>query len=146
MSTKRAPEGLSIRPFDGSDADYEASVAIWNAIWPDEPSSVEGSKYRDSILDEKFLFERLMVELDGGIVATAIYREPFCSYAPGKYDIQIRVLPEHHRRGVGSATYDHIMDRLNEQIAAEEDMKETAKSPSGKLRGAFKKLGFTSKS
>ena len=105
---------LNIRPFDGSDEDYEASVAIWNAIWPDEPLSVEGSKYRDSILDEKFLFERLMVELDGGIVATAIYREPFWSYAPGKYDIQIRVLPEYQRRGVGSAVYDHIMDRLNE--------------------------------
>ena len=55
---------LNVRPFDWSDDDYEASVAIWNAIWPDEPSSVEGSRYRDSILDSKFLFERLMAHFE----------------------------------------------------------------------------------
>lgn len=111
---RRPPEGLTIRPFDGSDRDYEASVAIWNANWPDEPSSVEGTKYSESIRDEKFFFQRLMAELGGEIVATATYREPFWSYAPGKYDIQIRVLPEHQRRGIGGALYDYVMDRLGE--------------------------------
>jgi GNAT superfamily N-acetyltransferase len=115
MSTVKSPEGLTIRPFDDSDRDYEAAVAIWNAIWPDEPSSVEGTRHANSIRDEKYLFQRLMAELDGEIVVTAIYSEPFWSYAPGKYDIQIRVLPEYQKRGIGGTLYDYIMDRLNEQ-------------------------------
>jgi GNAT superfamily N-acetyltransferase len=106
---------LNIRPFDGSDRDYEASVAIWNAIWPDEPASVEGSRHRESIRDRRFLFRRLMVELDGEIVALAIYREPFWSYEPGKYDIQIRVKPPYQRRGIGGALYDHVMRCLAEE-------------------------------
>jgi GNAT superfamily N-acetyltransferase len=110
---RRPPEGLEIRPFDGSDRDYEASVAIWNANWPDEPISVEGMKYKDSIRDRRYLFRRLMAEFDGAIAATAIYYEPFWSYAPGKYDIQIRVLPEYQRRGIGGALYEYVMDRLN---------------------------------
>ncbi len=105
---------LNVRPFDWSDEDYEASVAIWNAVWPDEPSSVEGIRYTDSVLDKKFLFERLMVELDGEAVGTAVYREPFWSYAPGKYDIQVCVLPEYQRRGIGSAIFDYIINRLEE--------------------------------
>ena len=114
MSSSNGPEGLAIRPFDESDRDYEAAVAIWNALWPDDPSSVEGVRYANRTRDKRYLFRRLMVELNGDIVATAIYREPFWSYAPGKYDIQIRVLPEFQRRGIGSKLYDYIMDRLSE--------------------------------
>jgi mycothiol synthase len=128
MSASRAPDGLTIRPFDGSDRDYEATVAIWNEIWPDEPSSVEGMKYRESIRDRKFIFERLMAELDGEIVALASYREPFWSYAPGKYDIQILVRPEYQRRGIGSTLYDYVMDRLvelpNEPVNLHSDARE----------------------
>jgi GNAT superfamily N-acetyltransferase len=56
-----------------------------------------------------------MAELDGEIVATAIYREPFWSYAPGKYAVVIRVLPRYQRRGIGGALYDFVMERLQEQ-------------------------------
>jgi GNAT superfamily N-acetyltransferase len=106
---------LNIRPFDGSDADYETAVGISNAIWPDEPTSVEGVKYRDTIRDSKYLFERLVAELDGEAVATASYTEPFWTYGPGKYHIHIQVLPDLQRRGIGSALYDHVMERLGEQ-------------------------------
>ena len=115
MSTAKSPEGLTIRPFDDSDRDYEAVVAIWNAITPGEPTSVEGMRYGHSIREKKYLFGRLMAELDGEIVATAIYREPFWSYAPGKYAVVIRVLPRYQRRGIGGTLYDHVMERLQEQ-------------------------------
>jgi GNAT superfamily N-acetyltransferase len=106
---------MTIRPFDGSDRDYEAAVAIRNKIWPDEPASVEGSRYQDSIRDTKFVVRRFMGELDGETVAMAIYSEPFWSYEPGKYDIQIRVLPSHQRRGIGGTLYDYILERLEEE-------------------------------
>ncbi len=114
MSTLKSPEGLTIRPFDNSDRDYEASVAIWNAIWPDEPTSVEGMRYSNRTRSGKHFFQRLMAELEGKIVATAIYREPEWVNEPGMYDVQIRVLPEYQRRGIGTTIYDHIVERLNE--------------------------------
>jgi len=114
MSTLQSPEGLTIRAFDDSDRDYDASVAIWNAIWPDEPTSVEGMRYSNQTRSGKHFFQRLMAELEGKIVATAIYREPDWANEPGMYGVQIRVLPEDQRRGVGTAIYDHIVERLNE--------------------------------
>ena len=127
MSTLKSPEGLTIRAFDDSDRDYEAMVAICNAIWPDEPGSVEGSKHRDSVRDKKFFFERLAVELDGEPVATATCMEPFWSYAPGKYHIQIHVLPEYQRRGIGTAVYDHIIGRLEELEQKPENLHSAAR-------------------
>ena len=114
MGKTNAPEGLAIRPFDDSDRDYVASVAIWNALWTDEPTSVEGMRYANSTRSSKHFFQRLMAELDGTIVATAIYREPEWADEPGMYDVQIRVLPEYQKRGIGSTIYDHIMERLSE--------------------------------
>ncbi|MFH1865138.1 MAG: GNAT family N-acetyltransferase [Candidatus Eisenbacteria bacterium] len=114
MNTTSAPEGLTIRPFDDSDRDYDASVAIWNAIRPDEPTSVEGMRYSNRTRSERHFCQRIMAELDGKIVATAIYREPEWCDAPGMYDVQIRVLPEYQKRGIGSAVYDHIIERLAE--------------------------------
>ncbi|MFH1689881.1 MAG: GNAT family N-acetyltransferase [Candidatus Eisenbacteria bacterium] len=114
MSATRGPKGLTIRPFDGSDADYEATAAIWTANWPDEPSSQEGTRYADATREKKYFFQRWMVELDGEIVATAIASEPEWCYGPGKYDIQVRVLPEFQKRGIGGTLYAYVMDRLNE--------------------------------
>ena len=115
MSGLKSPEGLTIRPFDDSDRDYEAVVAIWNAICPTEPTSIEGMRYGLSIRDKKYLFKRLMAELDGEIVATAIYREPFWCYAPGRYAVVIRVSPQYQKRGIGGTLYDYVMERLQEQ-------------------------------
>ena len=114
MSDVKSPEGLTIRPFDDTDRDYDASVAILNAIWPDEPTSVEGMRYSNRTRSGRHFFQRLMAELGGKIVATAIYREPEWANEPGMYGVQIRVLPEYQRRGIGTTIYDHIVERLNE--------------------------------
>jgi len=115
MKTTSAPAGLAMRPFDDSDRDYDAAVAVWNAIWPDELTSVEGMRYSNKTRSDKHFHQRLMTELDGKIVATAIYREPEWCDEPGMYDVQIRVLPEYQKRGIGTAIYDHIMERLGER-------------------------------
>ena len=60
MNNLTAPDGLVIRPFDGSDSDHEASVAIWNAIWPDEPTSVEGMRYSIRTRSKERFFQRIM--------------------------------------------------------------------------------------
>ena len=115
MGNVKAPEGLVIRPFDDSDRDYEASVDIANALWSDEPLSVEGMRYGNRTRSKKHFFQRVMAELDGDIVATAIYSEPEWCDEPGMWAVRIRVMPKHQRKGIGSTIYDHIMDRLSER-------------------------------
>jgi GNAT superfamily N-acetyltransferase len=114
MTTKSAPVGLSIRPFDDSDSDYEAAVAVWNANWPDEPTSVEGARYANRVRSRERFYERLMAELDGEVVATVVFRLPEWSADPGMYDVQVRVVPEFQRRGIGTALYDRALAGLNE--------------------------------
>jgi GNAT superfamily N-acetyltransferase len=105
---------MTIRLFDESDRDHEASVEIWNANWPDEPTSIEGARYGYSVRSREHFYERLMAELNGEIVATAVCREPEWVTEAGMYDVQVRVLPEFQRRGIGTALYDHILERMDE--------------------------------
>lgn len=114
MGMKKGPEGLVIRPFDGSDRDYEAVVNTWNALWPDEPASEEGVRYRENARSKTHFFRRVMVELDGEIVAAAIFREPEWCNEPGMYDFQIRVLPEFQGRGIGGTLYDYGLELLRD--------------------------------
>ena len=53
---------ITIRAFDDSDRDYDASVAIWNAIWPDEPTSVEGMRYSNRTRGDKRFYQCIMAE------------------------------------------------------------------------------------
>ncbi|MCK5597707.1 MAG: GNAT family N-acetyltransferase, partial [Candidatus Eisenbacteria sp.] len=64
---------MMIRPFNYSDADYQALVDISNAVWPDRPSVPQAAKENDKRRDPKYYFQRLVVESDGEIVASAIY-------------------------------------------------------------------------
>lgn len=145
MNTVKSPEGLVIRPFDDSDRDYDASVAIWNAISPAEPTSVEEARYANSTRDETYLFQKLMAELDGKVVATAIYREPFWCYAPGRYAVVIRVSPRYQRRGIGETLYDYIMERLDEQKHKPVDLHSDAREDQPHSVRFLTKRGFEQK-
>ncbi len=100
---------LKIREFDYSDVDYEAMISLLNAIWPDEPSSIEGTRYWDDTRDRNYMFERFVAEQNGAIVGHVTYGESSWSYVPGKYFIQVRVLPDRQRQGIGSSLYDHAV-------------------------------------
>jgi hypothetical protein len=65
---------MSIRPFDFSDADYQALADISNAVWPDRPSVPQATKENDKRRDPKYYFQRLIVERGEEIVASAIRR------------------------------------------------------------------------
>lgn len=106
---------LTIRPFDFSQADYEAWVAISNTVWPESPITVGTLKQRIETRDPKYLYQLLMVELDGQIVGYGYYGETPWSHQPGKYDFDVTVHPEYERRGIGTAVYDYIMARLAER-------------------------------
>jgi len=103
---------FAIRPFEDNDAEYEAVVAVWNAIWPTLLETVEEWKYSDKIRDTKYLYQRLVVEVTNQIVAYASYGECAWSHKPGKYFIDISVHPGYQRRGIGTALYDNTVHIL----------------------------------
>ncbi len=106
---------MIIRPFNYSDDDYQALADISNAVWPDRPSVPQATKEHDKRRDPNYFFQRLVVESDGGIIASAIYGESEWTHVPGKFSISMQVHPDHQRKGVGTALYDHIMKDLAER-------------------------------
>jgi len=108
---------LAIRPFELTDADYEAVVAVHNALWPDDPASVESLRYREKVRNKDRYFVRLLGELDGRVIASAVGGEAWWSTVPDKYHIHVSVVPEHQRRGVGTQLHDRILDGLTERGA-----------------------------
>lgn len=113
---------IKIRPFAYTDADYEAAVRISLAVYPDQAESVDEWRHGDRTRDPQFLFARHLVELDGRIVATGIYCEPWWSYKPGKYFVNLLVHPDHQGRGIGTQFYDfligHVLSREPEVVTA----------------------------
>ncbi len=103
---------IAIRPFVPDDAEYEAIVGINNANWSDELSAVESLKHRDRIRTPKFLFKRVIGEVDGEMVGYGGCLESEWCHKPGKYVIWVQVHPDYQRKGYGAAIYDHLVELL----------------------------------
>jgi mycothiol synthase len=80
-----------------TDAELEAYVRVWNAITPDEPTTVEQQRQRRE-REPRRLY--LLAERDG-VAAGAGFSGP--SQSEGRAHVAPRVLPEARRRGIGSA-------------------------------------------
>lgn len=85
---------MTIRP--ASDHELEAYVAVWNAITPDDPTSVAEQRSRRE-RDARRLY--LLAEGDGRILGCG-FSGP--SDSPGRGFVEPRVLEPGRRRGVGS--------------------------------------------
>ncbi|MCB8945230.1 MAG: GNAT family N-acetyltransferase [Ardenticatenaceae bacterium] len=109
---------FTIRPFNPTDAEYEAIAALAKAVWVYDSPTAADYKHRDAGWDANYLFQRLVVEENGRLLAVANYNQTPWSYLPGKYQWGIAVHPDHERRGIGSAVYEHIQQVLQQQEPA----------------------------
>lgn len=103
---------ITIRPFQPTAAEYATVVAIHNAIWPEEPTTVAYVKFRDEVWPAEYLRRRFVVEQEGMVIATASYCETHWSYRPGKYAIDIAVHPDHQNQGIGGRIYAYILAEM----------------------------------
>lgn len=109
---------IEIKPFMGTDQEYETMSAISYAVWPDHPTTVEEYKHTDKTWNhEKYLFQRVIVWLNGKAVGAGSYYEPAWTYRPGKYYVEIEVHPDYQGRGLGKVWYRYVMDKLAERGA-----------------------------
>ena len=102
------PEGMTLRPFAG---EYEQLIAIQKAIDPDEGGNVDGWRFRDeNWRHDRYFLERYVVAgLDGQIVGwSQVFHMPW-QFHPEKYQLSLDVHPEHQRKGIGSALYEHLL-------------------------------------
>lgn len=97
-----------IRKFNGSDSDYEAIVAIDNAVWPEFQSTIDIWKHWDGARDPKFRFQRWVLECDGHIVAFGACGDRHWAYKPGQYFIGMNVHPDEEGQGCGSELFEHL--------------------------------------
>ena len=103
---------FTIQPFQKTAAEYEAIIKIANTVWPEEPKTAAQVKRHDEGRHPDFLFQRLLVEVNGQIVGYGVYGENAWSYQPGKYFIELTILPAYQKRGLGTALYQHIFEAL----------------------------------
>jgi GNAT superfamily N-acetyltransferase len=86
-----------------TDADLAGWCDVWTAITPREPITVKQVRQRLAREPERLY---LVAEADGSIVGAG-FAGP--SQSPGRIALAVRVLPEHRRRGIGSALYERVV-------------------------------------
>ena len=95
-----------------NDEEYEAITALYNLDWPDDPLTVEESKFDDASKPEAVFFQRFLVERDGKLVSEGHYGEMHWAPKPGKYYFIYSIHPDHYGREVQEAFYAIMMDDL----------------------------------
>ncbi len=109
---------LTIRPLHKAREEYNAIMAIHGLLWPEAPFTGEHRMLHDAGRNPDFLFQRLVAEQDGQIVAHANYGENAWSHLPGKYALDIQVHPAYQRQGIGAALAHAIYAALAQQSPA----------------------------
>ncbi len=109
---------VQVRPFSADD--YQAVVDISNATFPDAPATVEEWRYDDEHFDKsKYVWERYVAcEVSSGhIVGYAGLRHIPWNFHPQKFELRIRVHPNHRRLGVGTRLWGQLLESLRQHHA-----------------------------
>lgn len=106
------PNGLVIREFDGSVADYTTFVDVGNRIYPEYPDTVEEYRHFDQALPAHLKHRRWLAQLGDQVVAYASYIQYEGMYHPQLFHTSVAVLPEMQQRGIGTALYQTVFNAL----------------------------------
>ena len=109
---------MNIRPFNPTDAEYEALVSVINRAWPQMPFTVEAVRYSHEHRNPQYFHQRVVVEAASGeLVAAADYFEASWAHVPGKYSLDMDIVPG-HEQAVMQPLYDYMLEQLAERDPA----------------------------
>jgi GNAT superfamily N-acetyltransferase len=108
---------FKIRNFEANDQEYEAISEVQSSVWPEYPRTVDEFKLNDKNWDKKYIFQRLVIEVDKKIVGFGGYSEPSWSYQPNKYSIGVDIMPAFRSNGIGTAFYEYVIGVLEKKNA-----------------------------
>ncbi|MHA1125481.1 MAG: GNAT family N-acetyltransferase [Candidatus Heimdallarchaeota archaeon] len=101
---------FTIRPFIGTEDEYQALVDVENTVWPTK-SSLKSMKEFDQEYTNQF-FSRIVATVENKLVAYAMIFDPIYSSEPDYYQLSITVLPDFRKQGIGSALYNKCLKIL----------------------------------
>jgi GNAT superfamily N-acetyltransferase len=105
---------FSLRPFAGTDSDYEKIARIFNASWPDLATDVKTLRAMDNRRDPNHFYHRLVLEKEAGEpVGYGTYYETWWNETPDQYKITYTTHPDYRNQGAGSLFYNHVMEALS---------------------------------
>jgi len=99
-----------IRPF--AEADYPATIGLWNRLNPDRSRSLEDARHTDASLEGKVRKGRWVAEVGGEIVGVGEYSQNLGSLHPQKFILEGYVAPEFQGQGIGKALYERVLEAL----------------------------------
>ena len=124
---------MIIRPATG--ADCSSVVAIWEAVFPDDPPHNAPRK----VFDAKLAMEddMLLVAVDGNdLIGTTIAGyDGFRGWLH-----KVAVLPQHQRRGVATALVRHAILKLRQAGCTKVNLQ--IRGTNSEVRGFYESLGF----
>ena len=97
------------------DADYPAIVELWNHVHPLRPQTAAELAREDRTLPQKYVWERIVAELEGRIVGMALYDQNPGMYHPQVFQVDVTVDPPHRSRGIGQGLHAELLRRLEPQ-------------------------------
>jgi len=104
---------MEIRNFTPDD--YPAILAVHNSlniVWPEQPRTPEAWAEADRYRNPKCKHRRWVAVEDNRGVGFASYNQYSGEYDPQRFSVNVEVLPNYQRHGIGSALYDQVMSGL----------------------------------
>jgi GNAT superfamily N-acetyltransferase len=115
---------LHIRPFTGSQSDYEAVIGVHNLVFLHNQEAVEDWRQWDSTRPERCYMDRWVAEEGGRCVGFGHAVQFAGMYHPQRFFVEVRVLPAARRRGIGGRLYDTVVGRLGSPQALRSEIRE----------------------
>lgn len=118
MRQEQIGADIEIRPFE--QRDYDAIVAVGNAVFPDRPTTVDELRYDDEHVDQtKYMLERYVAEeaRPRMVLGYAEVRHMPWNFHPRKFAMAIRVRPDRWGRGIGSGLWNRLQQLLRARDA-----------------------------
>ena len=101
---------FNIQEFDSDD--YDAIARVHNAVYPDHPLTANELAKSDTDRDSKCRCERWVAEINSEVVAHGGFCQWPETFKEGEYSLMGGVMPEYRGKGIGSALFSIVMDRL----------------------------------